>query len=138
MSNQILTILGLSVSFFALIIGAWLRYLFGRVASAQDTSLQEMTKKFESINRRIDAVMQTCKELDASDRESTKSLIELQTAQKIVEALQTKISDLSELKSEFLEKFARRADVIREMQAINSQLEAVYRKIDKLDERRLR
>ena len=78
-------------------------------------------EKYEKLETKIDA---------ASD-----AIIRLQEATKILDTLKKNAENIDKLRVEFLEKYQPKADFIREMQILNSQLESAHKMITRLDEK---
>lgn len=122
------------VSFLGiLVVGIWLKYMFTRFIRTFDDKVDVLK---ELLNSKADLQVVSTLQRDFNHLSGTCATGEsVTTLTKGIDELKTKIDKLDGLKAEFLEKFTRRGDFIREMQTLNSQLEIIQRKIDNVDER---
>lgn len=110
-----------------------------------------ITRTFKGIDDKISAIekkieetvpvsectlkMEKCKKLETKMEEASDDIIRLQEATKVLDTLKKHAENIDKLRVEFLEKYQPKADFIREMQILNSQLESAYNMITRLDEK---
>ena len=92
-----------------------------------DEQIKNLAGKFEEIYRAVDKLINDCCGYD-------RDIVRIQEAVKMIDMYKNKLTEIEALRSEFLEKFTRRGDFIREMQVLNSQVQATYQKVDRLEE----
>ncbi|MFA5132521.1 MAG: hypothetical protein WC444_04355 [Candidatus Paceibacterota bacterium] len=146
---QIVTLaVAVFAAFMTLIIGVWLKKLFSsfvdsikeKVDKSVDKESFEAFKKeiqnnVQAVLGKVGGIERECKDIDQVNRGQEKDITRLQECTRDLDSIRKQMLVIESLKSEFLEKFTRRGDFIREMQLLNSQLEIIQKKIDKLDER---
>jgi predicted nucleic acid-binding Zn-ribbon protein len=122
------------VSFLGvLVVGIWLKYMFTRFIRTFDDKIADLK---ELLSDKVDVKVVEVLQRDLDDLSKTCATGEsVSVVSKSIDEIKSKIEKLDNLKAEFLEKFTRRGDFIREMQTLNSQLEIIQRKIDNVDER---
>ena len=79
--------------------------------------------------------MDKCEKLENKANQASDDIIRLQETTKILDTLKEKAENIDKLRVEFLEKYQPKADFIREMQILNSQLESAHKMITRLDEK---
>ena len=79
--------------------------------------------------------MDKCEKLETKANQASDDIIRLQEATKVLDSLKEKADNIDKLRVEFLEKYQPKADFIREMQILNSQLESAHKMITRLDEK---
>lgn len=105
------------------------------------TQVVERIKSYEDrfgnlnvlLKSELDKVNAEVLTLDVGSRVFDRDITRIQEAVKAIEGIKCKLDDLSNLRAEFLEKFTRRGDFVREMQIMTSQLSLVQQKIDRID-----
>lgn len=74
-------------------------------------------------------------DVDVASKKCSDDLIQLKEQFRLLENLSKSLTSIEALRSEFLEKFQRKPDFIRDIQLINSQIETIHKKIDHLDDK---
>jgi chromosome segregation ATPase len=110
----------------SVIIATWIKLMTGRAFTSIDKKikdLEDQIKETESISAK----------LDNFDRGTEKDLVRIQEALKALDSATEKLSQIDSLRVEFLEKFQRKSEFVREIQIINNQIDAILKKMDHVD-----
>lgn len=90
----------------------------------------ELTMKEE-----LDKLRSDLGELDSSSRCFDRDITRIQESLRSIDSIKNKLEELSKLREEMLDKFTKRADFIREMTIMTSQMRIVLEKIDHIDDK---
>lgn len=156
MDNTLISIsLGSLSLLVSALVGTWLKFAISRIFRDMDVKINGLQESFSSkaeqtefvkfegmmqaIENRIfgqlEKLQSFCDELDQSNRCHDKDIVRLQELSKSITKLTEEFSTMESLRSEFLEKFTRESTFLREIQSINSQIESIYGKIDRIDDK---
>jgi DNA repair ATPase RecN len=153
--NWISIWLGIVATCGVVFVGAWLKALFSRANKAADIRLDTHDKQFvkleaaigscasfaivgdklADLSKKIDTLHAYYASVDTICRNHDRDLARLEEVLKLVDEFKKSIHAIEALRSEFLEKFTRRADFVRELQTLSSQVETVFRMIDRVAEK---
>ena len=102
-----------------------------------DDKMKSLEKKIDGTVPATECVlkMENCTKLETKMESVSGDIIRLQEATKILDTLKKNAENIDKLRVEFLEKYQPKADFIREMQILNSQLESAHKMITRLDEK---
>lgn len=134
---ELSSILALGTLAITLIGGAIAKVMFSRAFKASDIGTKALSEHVDTVlgnlSKRLDGLIGDIDNVAALVRGSEKDIIKLQSCMESLDALRAKVDVVDGLKAEFLEKFVKSVDFIRELQVIISQIDAIFRKVDQLD-----
>jgi peptidoglycan hydrolase CwlO-like protein len=104
-------------------------------ACMEFSSRESVDRWVEEIKEKLDDCAEEVDRLNTCFSGHDRDIVRVQEIAKFIETYQSRLSEIEALRAEFLEKFIRRGDFIREMQILNSQVAAIYQKIDHVDEK---
>ena len=133
---------------FVVIGGLIIRVFVARTFKGIDDNIKNIDIKVEKelteMNKKISKnvpisecslKMEKCIKLEKQMDHASEAIIRLQEASKILDSLKKTAENIDKLRVEFLEKYQPKADFIREMAILNSQLESIHKMITRLDEK---
>lgn len=117
--------------------GVVVKVFIARTFKGIDDKINSLEKKIEDTVpvSEYKLKMDKCEKLETKVDEASDNIIRLQEATKIFDSLKERTENIDKLRVEFLEKYQPKADFIREMQILNSQLETAHKMITRLDEK---
>lgn len=120
---QILSIIALAVT---VIGGAILKVMFSRAFKSSDDANRALKESIDSFSKTLD-------EQDKCGRKLELDLNSLQTKFAEFDKLRVKLDSIDALRAEFMEKFERRSEFVREIQILQNQIEMIFKKVDHVD-----
>jgi len=139
---------GLVTIAIVVIGGLIVRVFIARTFKGIDDNIKNIDKKvdkeLEEINKKValcvptsecDLKMEKGIKLENKIEHASEDIIRLQEASKILDSLKQNADRIDKLRVEFLEKYQPKADFIREMAILNSQVESIHKMITRLDDK---
>jgi len=134
---ELSNILALVALVVTVIGGSIAKVMFSRAFKASDVGTKALADHLDAelsnLSKRLDGLIGDIDNVAGLGRNSEKDIIKLQSCVESLNMLKAKIDSIDTLKTEFLEKFVKSVDFIRELQVIISQIDAIFRKVDQLD-----
>jgi hypothetical protein len=119
------------------LVGIIVKIFIARTFKGIDDKINSLEHKIENNVPASECKlkMDKCEKLEIKASQASEDIIRLQEATKILDTLKKNAENIDKLRVEFLEKYQPKADFIREMQILNSQLESAHKMITRLDEK---
>lgn len=103
-----------------------------------DEQFSHFREKADAFEGRIRAdvaeIAEAVEKINTDCCDNDREIVRMQEFIKSLEMFKNKIMEVEALRAEFLEKFTRRGDFIREMQILSSSIQATHQKIDHLED----
>lgn len=119
--------------------GLVVKIFIARTFKGIDDAIKNLEKQLDGIDyvstSECSLKMGKCIKLENKMETASDAIIRLQEATKILDTLKKNAENIDKLRVEFLEKYQPKADFIREMQILNSQLESAHKMITCLDKK---
>lgn len=130
---------GVVTLLLVVVAGAIVKVLVGRTFKSIDQDIKKLSDQVVAANwvprETFDIRMQNLTDAEASIEGLGKDVVRLEEITKILAELRHAIANIDTLRAEFLEKFQRKTDFIRELSLLVSQIEGIYKKIDHIDDK---
>lgn len=120
---SILSIIALVVTAIG---GALLPIMFRRAFRVSDDAIKALKEANVALSTSAD-------ELEACNKKLELDLNTLTTRFQEFDKMRGKVESIDSLRAEFLEKYERRADFIRQIEILQNQIEMIFNKIDHVD-----
>lgn len=121
--SNILAIVALSIT---VIGGAIIQVMFRRAFRVSDDAIKSLKEANAALNTSVESLKSSCKQLELD-------LNTLKTRFEEFDKIREKVDSIDSLRAEFLERFQRRSEFIREVQILQNQIELIFNKIDHVD-----